>query len=156
MRFLVTFVTSLAVLAAAPALASAKTFRGESGQQRAVSLRTGDDGVPTFVRIPWKARCRRNGGRATFEDRTDFGPPFDSATVDALADAGSYRLRDPGGFRHTVTITLTGRRTLTDPANPATERWTGTIAATIKVRRRGRSYDSCTLRETPWSVAPVG
>ena len=154
MRALVAVLTCLALLVALPAAASAKTFRGKSGQQRNVTLQTGADGVPTSLRIPWKAKCKRNRGRATFEDRTDFKAPFDQATVDALADEGSYRLRDRGGFRHTVTITVAGQRTLADPANPASESWSGTVAAKITVRRRGRAYDTCTLRRTSWTAAP--
>ena len=120
-----------------------------------MTVRTGSDGVPTLLRIPWKAACKRDGGRATFETRTDFRAPLDKTTVDEIADSGSYRLRDRGGFRHTVTITLAGRRTLTDPANPATERWSGTVSAVVKVRRRGRWFDTCTLRETRWSAKPA-
>lgn len=155
MRVLVAVLTALAALAISPALAAAKTFTGKSVQQRAVTVRTGADGVPSFVRIPWKATCRRNGGRATFEDRTDFRAPLDKATVDELADTGSYKLRDRGAFRHTVTITLAGHRTQADPANPATERWSGTVSAVVKVRRSGRWYDTCRLRQTSWSAKPA-
>ena len=36
-------------------------FRGTSGQDRVVTMRTGDDGLIERFGIAWRARCQRPG-----------------------------------------------------------------------------------------------
>ena len=158
MRLRTTFATTAAVAltaaAVVPATASAdKTFRGKTQQNRTVSLTTGDDNVLKRLRINWiTRRCAQSGSR--FQHITAFRPPFDSATAGAFNDAGSFRVADDGGIRSRVTIYLAGRRTV-DPANPAAESWSGTLRASVVVRRNGRVIDRCRLRQVTWNAAPA-
>ena len=152
MRPILPVAASLLVVPLVPGPAVAQHHRGTTKEQRRGSVRTADTGVPTLVRITWKARCRRPG--ATFTDRTDFRTPLDQATADAVQDTGPYTVRD-GAWRYRISAGLTGGRSLTDPANPATEQRAGTVKATIVVRRNGRRVDTCTLRTTSWVARVV-
>ena len=161
MRLLAPVATTVALAAAAivPATAVAdKSFKGKTAQNRSVSLTTGDDNVIKTLRINWITRsCSQSSAR--FQSISEFPGPFDTATPDEFADEGSFTVRDSGGIRSRVTIAVTGRRALTDPANPATENWSGTVKATVVVRRvrRGRSkvIDRCTLRSRGWYAEPA-
>ena len=142
----------LATVAVAPAPASAaKTFTGKTQQNRPITVRVGDDGIVDNVRVSWRTRRCRSG--EFLQDRTDFRPPFDTATVDAFDDVGTYRLRQRGGYRIRITITLTGKR-IVDPASPAAEKWQGTVRSTAVVRRNGRTIDRCSLRSIGWTANP--
>src|SRR5687768_15211643 len=90
-------VLSALLLAAVPTAADAKTFRGRTNQGRPASLITDANGVPTRIRVAWRAPCKKPGFRA--RDSTGFSPPFDSVNADAVNDAGTYRLRFRGGLR---------------------------------------------------------
>ena len=145
-------VVSAALLLPADALAS-KTFRGKTQQGRGVSVLVGNDGLVDRVRINWRTRrCALGGSR--FQDATQFVGPFEPTTVDRFGDAGSYTVRDRGGIRSRVRITLAGRR-IVDPANPAAERWEGTLRASVTVRRKGRTIDRCALRSIGWRATPA-
>jgi hypothetical protein len=133
---------------AAPAQADT-LFTGRSQQDRPVTVRTGADGVVNLFRVTW--RTRRCRGGEYLQDRTDFRPPFDSATGDVFGDRGSYTLRQRGGIRIRVTIDVSGRR-IADPANPAVSSWQGTVKSTGVVRRSGRVIDRCTLRSIGWTA----
>ncbi len=127
-----------------------KSFSGKTSQNRSVSLTTGDDNVLKTLRINWITRkCAQSGSR--FQHITPFRPPFDLANGEEFRDAGSFTVRDSGGIRSRVRITLTGRHAL-DPAVPEAEKWTGTVKASIVVRRRGRVIDRCNLRSTTWEA----
>ncbi len=152
-RAALTISAALAAVAVAPSPASAaKSFAGKTQQDRPVTVRVGDDGIVSLVRITWRTRRCRSG--EFLQDRTDFRAPFDSATVDAFADRGAYSLRQRGGYRIRVTIDLTGKR-IVDPANPAAERWQGTLRSTAVVRRNGRTVDRCSLRSIGWTATPT-
>jgi hypothetical protein len=141
---------SFTLLAPSPALA-AKSFAGKTKQQRSVALTVGDDQLLQRLRVNWIARrCSTRGSR--FQHITTFRPPFDASTPDAFHDAGAFTVRDRGGFRSRVRITLDGTRDF-DPANPAAESWSGTLRARVVVRRRGKVIDRCRLRSIPWSAA---
>jgi hypothetical protein len=135
-------VLALSLLVAAPAAWAAQTLRGETGQDRAVVLTVGDDGRVEQVRIGWKARCRR--ARASFEDRTKVLPPFERSTPDGFRATGTYASRDRGRYRSTITLTVEGAR--------SGGAWSGTVEATVRVRRRGRAHDRCTLAPTRWAA----
>ena len=137
--------------AAFPAGAAAKTFTGKSGQAKPVTLRTDAGGVAVFVRIPWTASCRRGG---TFRDRTDFGGKLDQASAESVGDHGTYTARERGGIRARISVRLQGRHQA-DPADPSADMWTGTLSATVTVRRRGKRIDRCTLKPTHWTVRPA-
>ena len=134
---------------AAPADAFAeKAFRGKTEQDRTITLTIGDDGLLETLRVNWiTRRCDRSGAR--FQSFTGFRAPFDRATPDLFEDAGAYTVRDSGGIRSRVRIVIAGRRTY-DPADPAAERWKGTLRASVVVRRSGRIIDRCRLREIEW------
>ena len=139
-----TFWLALAVLLCVPAVAEARTWRGETEQDRPVMVRTGDDGTVKKVRLAWKARCR-NGN---YTSSTFFKVPFDLSTASEFRDAGTYRSRRlKGGYRarHTVAV----RGTL-----GADDRWTGTFRVRTRVMRRGRLVDRCRRAGVSWSAAP--
>lgn len=121
---------------------AAETLRGETGQGRAVVLTVGDDGRVERVRVGWKARCRR--ARASFEDTTDVLPPFERSTSDGFRGSGTYTTRDRGRIRSTITLSVDGTR--------SGGRWTGSVEAIVRVRRRGRAHDRCSLAPTRWSA----
>ena len=152
-RAVLTLTAAFAAAAVAPAPAlAAKTFKGESQQERRVTVKLGDDGLVRLFRIDWKTRdCDLE--RATLRDQTTFRPPFDSSTADAFADEGRYRYRDRGRKRITTTVRLDGRRVV-DPATQA-ETWQGTFEAGAVVRRRGKVIDRCRLASIGWSAAPA-
>jgi hypothetical protein len=143
---------ALAAGAVVPATAAAdKTFKGKSAQNRSVTAVTGDDNVLKTFRINWLTRkCAKSGSR--FQHITGFRPPFDLATPDEFSDQGSFTVADRGAIRSRVTMTLTGRHAF-DPANPAAENWSGTLKASVVVRRRGKVIDRCNLRQVTWSAA---
>ena len=144
--------TGAVALAAAPAAgAQEQTFTGKTHQDRPVTLRTTPDGVVQFVRIAWRTRRCQKGG-ASLTDRTDFRPPLDDNAPHALGDRGSYTVRQRGGIRIRVTVTVTGEH-VPDPANAAAPgSWRGTIKASTVVRRRGRVIDRCSLRSIGWTA----
>ena len=135
-------VATACLAGAVPLAWAAETLRGETGQRRAVVLTVGDDGRVERVRVGWKARCRR--ARASFEDTSDVLPPFERSTSGGFRASGTYATRDRGRIRSTITLTVDGTR--------SGERWSGTVEASVRVRRRGRDHDRCTLAPTRWSA----
>jgi len=131
------------ILAAAPAVADAKTYRGKTKQGRAVVVRTGGDGVVNYARISWRAPC---GGNRRYVSITWFRPPLDAATGVLLQDGGTYRVRLRGGLRSRITASIAGQR------DPATDRWAGTFAVNVRVTRRGRTIDRCELKRATWTA----
>ena len=150
-------VGALAVAAPADALA-AKSFEGTTeqknpatGKSRSVMLTVGDDNLLDRLRINWiTRRCKLS--RSRFQHFTAFRKPYDESTPDAFRDRGRFKVVDRGGIRSRVRIRLSGRRSLSNPADPATERWTGTLAARVVVRRRGKVIDRCRLRQITWQA----
>ena len=142
-RPLVSAALSALLLAAVPAVADAKHYKGRSSQGRVVTLRTGGDGVVNRVQIGWRAPC---GQRIVYNGRTGWRPSFDVATGDAVQDTGTYRVRVRGGFRARITTTLVGQR------NPAADRWAGTLAVKVLVARRGKVVDTCQLKRLRWTA----
>jgi len=126
-----------------------KTFRGETQQDRPVSVTSGEDGLVDRVRIEWVGACRRGAFR--YSTRTVDVPPFDVSEATRLRDAYSYRERSRGGVVATVAVTLTGARRGTGRR----ERWSGTFRARVTVRRDGRTVDSCRTATLRWSARRV-
>jgi hypothetical protein len=141
-RTLATAALSALVLAAVPSIADAATLRGRTSQGRTASMVTDANGIPTRVRIAWRARCKKPGFRS-FE-RTFFTPPFDAVTADAITDAGTYRVRYRRGVRGRITGSLQGQRT----ANG----WRGTLRIKAVYSRRGKVTHVCRSGKFRWSV----
>ena len=133
---------SALLLAALPSAADAATLRGRTSQGRPASLITDANGVPTRVRIAWRARCKKPGFRSF--DSTIFTPPFDGVTADAINDAGTYRVRFRNGVRGRITGAMTGRR--------AGNRWTGRLSIRAVYARRGKVTHVCRTGRVRWSV----
>lgn len=128
---------------AAPAAAEAKNYKGKTSQGREVKLRTGADGVVSRVALGYRAPC---GDGYRFNEHTTFRPAFDAATTDTVQDTGTYRVRYRGGLRARITPTLAGQR------DPATDRWSGTLAVKIMVTRKGKVIDQCELKRLTWTA----
>jgi len=147
-----TFVSSvvLIALALAPSQAAAQTadklFRGTTGQSKRVAVRVGAAQKVTRVTVAWIAPCRRGG---TFENDTVVSPRARRSTVDVFEASGSYPVRQKGGYRMRVRMVIRGLR---DVSSAGVERWTGTVRATVVIRRRGRVIERCRLRSTAWSA----
>src|SRR3954471_2248954 len=126
---------STLLLSAAPA--DAKTFRGRTNQGRTASLVTGADGVPTEVRVSWRAPCKQSRYRAT--GGTRFQAPFTSVSADVVTDAAkTYRVRLQRGLRGRVTTNLV--------VNRSGERWVGTLGVRELFARKGHVIDVCTVK----------
>ncbi|MDA0170873.1 hypothetical protein OJ998_17355 [Solirubrobacter taibaiensis] len=138
----VTALTAL-LFAAVPAVAEAKNYKGRSSQGRVVTLRTGADGIINKASVGWRAPC---GGKIVFTSRTGWRPPFDSATPDAFMDQGTYRVNAGDGERGRITSTFVGQR------DPATDRWSGTLAVKVMVTKRGKVIDTCELKRLRWNA----
>jgi hypothetical protein len=136
-----------AVFLALPAGALADVrFQGETSQSRSVTVVAEDNGVPKRARIAWRADCRRPGFRVI--ETTTFRTPLELSTRRRFRDNGSYRLRARGGYRLTLTPTISGRKV-------APRRWAGRFRATVVVRRAGRVRDRCSVRGITWRVRRV-
>jgi hypothetical protein len=136
---------ALALLGAFAGPASADVrFEGRTSQGAFALLVAEDDGVPKRGFLRWRADCRRPG----FGVRTSssFRRPLDLATRRRIRDAGTYRVRDRGGERLTVTARVGGRRV-------GPRRWAGTFRARVVVRRAGRVIDRCAVRGVRWRVS---
>jgi hypothetical protein len=130
-----------------PEPAEPRVYRGETQQDRRVSVRTGTDGLVDRVRIGWVAStCRRGRSYGTTTVDT---PPFDAVSADRLRDAFAYVERSRGGIRARVAVTLVAERS----GRGARERWSGTVRARVVVRRAGRRVDTCrTRRAIRWTA----
>lgn len=139
-----TLALALVMLAAVPTVAGAETWRGTTGQGRAVAVRTGADDRVDRVRVSWKAKCRKG----SYTSRTLFRRPFDVSEAAEFEDRGTYRADVQGGYRarHTVLV----RGTLGTDGS-----WSGTFRVRTRVTRDGRFVDSCRLRRVRWTADPV-
>src|SRR5215213_2937696 len=99
-RPLISVALSALLLAAVPAIAEAKTYKGKTSQGRVATVRTGADGVVNRARLSWRAPCGQN---IRYTGATVFRPPLDVATGGSFQDGGTYRVRIKGGFRARIT-----------------------------------------------------
>ena len=140
----------LVVLLALPAAAEAKSFRGETSQNRLASVVVGEDGLVTRIRISYSAPC--GDPRYRFPNVMRFEPPFDETTVDSVSEKVMLREKLSGGGRSRQTVTVTARRTV--DATGA-ESWSGTFKTRAVLRRRGKRLDTCELKRVTWTAAPI-
>ena len=78
--------------------------------------------------------------------RTGLRPPFDVATPDASMDRGTYRVSAGDGERAASPARSSGQR------DPATDRWSGTLAVKVMVTKRGKVIDTCELKRLRWNA----
>jgi hypothetical protein len=131
------------LFAAAVPAADAATFRGKTNQGRRASLVTGADGVPTRVRISWRALCKKPGFRAT--GGTRFQAPFTAVNADLVQDAGkSYRVRLTGGLRGRISTDLV--------VNRSGDRWVGTLGVRELFARKGKVIDVCQVKRVRFTL----
>jgi hypothetical protein len=141
-KLIVPAVLSTLLIAAAPA--DAKTFRGKTNQGRTASLVTGADGVPTRVRVSWRAPCKQPGYRAT--GGTRFEAPFTSVSGDVVTDTNkTYRVRIKGGLRGRITTNLV--------VNRSGDRWVGTLGVRELFARKGRVIDVCQVKKIRFTLS---
>jgi hypothetical protein len=138
-----TAAAALSTLLVAAAPAEAKTFRGKTNQGRTASLVTGADGVPTSVRVSWRAPCKKPGYRAV--GGTRFTAPFTSVSADVVSDTNkTYRVRIKGGLRGRITTNLT--------VNRSGDQWVGTLGVRELFARRGRVIDVCQVKRIRFTL----
>jgi len=141
---------ALVLIAAVPAEATADIrFRGKSGQDRLVTLRTGDDGLVERFAIRWVGHCR--DPRFIYKEGTQTTPrsPFEVQTRERFEDVGGYRDDDVGdGLRAVYRARIVGNRV-------SERRWRGIFRITARVLRGGRLVDVCSAR-TRWRVLRRG
>lgn len=135
----------LVVLLPAEAMAD-NSFRGESGQDRLVTLRIGDDRLLERWAIRWRAPCRRPG--FVLLSSTTNLPPLDLSTRNRFVDADSYRARLRGGQRAIFNSRVAGNRV-------STRRWRGIFRVRARVFRGGTLVHRCSMR-TRWRVGRQG
>jgi hypothetical protein len=136
-------VPALLLAVVLPAEASADIrFRGKSGQDRAVTLRTGDDGLLKRFGIAWRAPCQRPG--FFYRHSTKHLPAYDELTRDRFVDADDYRERFDDGIRAILSARVSGTRV-------SERRWRGIYRIRVRVFRGSRQIDRCYLR-TRWRV----
>jgi hypothetical protein len=140
MRTLASAIACAAALAA-PVVADARTWRGETEQGRTASVRTGADDLVNLVRVGWRAPCRKGH----YVSRTLFLPPLDVSEPDRFEDAGSYWSRLDDGYRARHIVFVRGRL-------GADDRWRGVFRVRTRVRRDGRVIDRCRLDRVRWSA----
>ena len=134
---------SALMFAAAPHVAAAATFKGKTHQGRSASLITGADGVPTRVRVLWRAPCKKPGFRAT--GGTKFQAPFSEVSADAVKDVGkSYRVRVKGGLRGRISTDLVVTRN--------GDHWTGTLGVHELFARKGKVVDVCHIKRIKFTL----
>ena len=78
--------------------------------------------------------------------RTGFRPPFDVGHARRVQDQGTYRVNAGDGERARITGTFVGQR------DPATDRWSGTLAMKVMVTKRGKVIDTCELKRLRWKA----
>src|SRR3954447_12522857 len=141
--FKLTAAAVLSTLLVAAAPAEAKTFRGKTNQGRTASLVTGADGVPTSVRVSWRAPCKKPGYRAVGGTRVT--APFTSVSADVVRDPNkTYRVRIKGGLRGRITTNLT--------VNRSGDQWVGTLGVRELFARRGRVIDVCQVKRIRFTL----
>lgn len=147
MRIALTIVVALLAL---PTAAEAKSFRGETSQNRMASLVVGDDGLVTRIRISYSAPCSDPGYR--FPNVIRLEPPFDEATEDEVTEKVMVKNRLRGGGNSRQSVTVTAKRSVDDDG---AESWSGTFKTRAVLTKNGKRIDVCELKRVTWTAAAV-
>ena len=124
-----------------PATADAKTFRGKTSQGRIASVVTGADGVPTRLRLDYRASC--NKGRSV-TGGTVFLPPFNKVAADSLTDGGTENVTSKTRAGETAKITSHASARLHG------SRWSGTYRITLVISYKGKVEKTCKAKGITW------
>jgi hypothetical protein len=136
-------VAALSTLLIAAAPADAKNFRGKTNQKLSALLVTGAGGVPTRVRVAWRASCKRPGYRSG--GTTAFTAPFTAVNADLVQDTGKfYRVKLKGGVNGRISTDLV--------VNRVGNRWKGTLSVREMLARKGRVIDVCTKKKVTFTL----
>jgi hypothetical protein len=129
----------------APA-AEAATWRGKTNQGRSVTVRTGADGLVSYVLIRYRAGCSDGMG---FRSRIEFLPPLDASSTDAFQDGGVVT------WRFTKTGERARGRTSVSGGLRSSGRWTGQFRLRVKIRKGGRVIATCRTGRIGWRASPA-
>lgn len=143
-------VTVVVLLAALPAAAQAKSFRGKTSQDRMASVVVGDDGFVSRIRISYSAPC--TDPRYRFPNVLRIEAPFDETTVDTVTEELVLRDRLDGGGRSRQSVTVTAERTV---AEDGTQSWSGTFKTRAVLTKNGERLDVCELKRVTWTAEEV-
>jgi hypothetical protein len=141
---------TLALLLCVPAVAGAKSFRGETSQERYASVVVGADGLVTRIRISYSAPCTDR--RYRFPNLLRLEPPFKSSTPDDVTEELTLRDKLSGGGRSRQTATVTAHRTV---GADGAESWSGTFKTRAVLTRGGKRLDTCQLKRVTWTATPI-
>lgn len=146
----IALLTLVVLLAALPAAAQAKSFRGKTSQGRMASVVVGDDGFVTRIRISYSAPC--SDPRYRFPNVLRIEPPFDKSTPGKVTEELILRDKLDGGGRSRQTVTVTAERTV---AEDGTESWSGTFKTRAVLTKDRERLDVCELKRVTWSTTAV-
>ena len=145
----IVLVALVLLLAALPAAAQAKSFRGKTFQDRMASVVVGDDGFvsrigsptarPAPIRATASRTCSGSSRRSTSPRPTARPRSWCCATLD-------------GGGRSRQSVTVTAKRTV---AEDGTESWSGTFKTRAVLIKDGERLDVCELKRVTWSAEEV-
>ena len=132
---------TLILLGAAPAVADAAIFEGETSQGRRAVLKTTDAGRPYRVKISFRAPCSDD---KRLKAGTFFRSPFDRRTRRRVRERGRYTFR-LGDERIRARVAMRGRR-----LSPT--KWRGRYEGHFVVRKDGRRVATCETPVIRWRV----
>jgi hypothetical protein len=144
----IALVAVVVLLAALPAAAQAKSFRGTTSQDRMASVVVGDDGFVSRIRISYSAPC--TDPRYRFPNVLRIEAPFDESTIDSVTEELVLRDRLDGGGRSRQSVTVTAERTV---AEDGTESWSGTFKTRAVLFKDGERLDVCELKRVTWTAS---
>ena len=135
--------------------ADARSFRGQTSQDRLATVVTDADGLVQRLRISYSAPCRA-GQAYRFPNVFRFEAPLDASTVDEVRDTVTVRQRLKGGGRSRQTASIVAHRTV---EAAGAETWSGTFKTRIVLSRSGKRLDTCELKRVRFqasTIAPSG
>ena len=139
---LIPVIAALALLGAAPALASVN-YVGETSQGNDFNLRTDDAGVPDRASYGWDMNCT-GGGSLTNGGTVS---RFPSANVDGMKSAGKYEATIERRFEGLFKVKIRGNRV-------SDTRFSGTFKVKAKVFKKsnGDPVTKCSTGIVRWSA----
>jgi hypothetical protein len=132
---------ALVLLVAAPAVADAAIFRGETSQGRGAVLKTTAKGRPYRVKVSFRAPCTDH---KRLKAGTFFRSPFDRRSRTRVRDEGRYTFR-LGEERIRAKVSMRGHR-----VSPT--KWRGRYEGHFVVRRDGQKVATCATPLVHWQA----